>query len=373
MHRIVGIFVLFITLFLSTINASASPVLMPAVSADAAILIDGSTGQILYEKNIHKKRPPASTTKIMTALLAIEGSLLEQKVTVSSKAASVGESSIHLQANEVITLQDLLYGALLHSGNDACVAIAEHVAGTEENFVSLMNHTAKKLGALNTNFCNTNGLPHAEHYSTAYDLAIITRYAMRNSNFYEIVKTRSASISGPENTRRTLSNTNQLLWSYNGADGVKTGTTNAAGPCLVSSAHKDGRHLIAVVLHSADRYQDTVKLLDYGFEAFEEAVVANKGEHFTVLNVVEGTSKTVSVVAAENLSVLVPKGQSGRFEQKLHLVRLLPAPVKAQSKVGRLTVLVNNQEIGGVDLITAQEIKRQSVPILIYQKLREQL
>lgn len=373
MHRIVAIFVLIITLLLSTINASASPVVTPAVSADAAILIDGSTGQILYEKNIHKKRPPASTTKIMTSLLAIESCLLEQNVTVSPKAASVGESSIYLQDNEVIPLQDLLYGAMLNSGNDACVAIAEHVAGTEENFVSLMNHTAKKLGAINTNFCNTNGLPHAEHYSTAYDLAVITKYAMQKSNFCEIVKTRSTTISGPGNSKRNLSNTNQLLWSYSGADGVKTGTTNAAGPCLVSSAHKDGRHLIAVVLYSDDRYQDTIKLLDYGFEAFEEVVVATKGEHFTTLNVAEGTSKTVSVVAAKSLSVLVPKGQSGSFEQKLHLVRLLSAPVKAGSKVGRLTVLVNNQEIGGIDLITAQQIDRQSVPILLYERLREQL
>jgi D-alanyl-D-alanine carboxypeptidase (penicillin-binding protein 5/6) len=142
---------------------------------------------------------------------------------------------------------------------------------------------------------------------------------------------------------------------------------------LVSSAHKNGRHLIAVVLHSANRYQDTIKLLDYGFEAFDEVVVVTKGEHFTTIKVAEGTNKTVSVVAAESLSVLVPKGQSGSFEQKLSLVRLLSAPVKDQSKVGRLTVLVNDREIGGIDLITAQRIDRQPTPILLYEKLREQL
>lgn len=373
MRRIIPLLLLICSILFNPAYTWANQNTAPVISADAAILIDGTSGQILYEKNSHKQRPPASTTKIMTALLAIEAGQLEQYVTVSPKAAAVGESSIYLQANEKITLRDLIYGAMLHSGNDACVAIAEHVAGSEENFVHLMNHTAKKLGAINTNFCNTNGLPHDQHYSTAYDLAMITKYAMKNSSFCEIVRTRSTSISGPANGRRQLTNTNQLLWSYQGADGVKTGTTNAAGPCLVSSARRDGRHLIAVVLNSASRYHDTSKLLDYGFDAFEELPVVTKGEHFATVKVVQGTSRTVPVVAAESLSVLVPKGQSGNYEQKLHLNRLLTAPVKAEHKVGRLTVLVNNQEIGGVDLITARQVDRQPMPIMIYEKIREQL
>lgn len=367
MRYVVAMFMTVILVLTTAISASASP----AITADAAILLDGTSGQILYEKNIHKQRPPASTTKIMTALLAIEGTQLEQIAKISPKAAAVGEASIDLQANEEITVWHLLYGAMLHSGNDACVAIAEHVAGTEENFISLMNFTAKKLGAVNTNFCNPNGLPNPAHYSTAYDLAIIAKYAMGNSDFRKIVGTRNISITGPENGQRYLSNTNRLLWGYSGVDGIKTGTTNTAGCCLVSSARKDGRHLITVVLASADRYHDTVKLLDYGFQAFEEVVVAAKGDHITTIDVVGGTDKKVAVMAARDLSILVLRGQEKDLKQKISLVCPPLAPVQAHTNVGYLTVLINNQKINELDLVTAQKIARQSPLKLIHRKSKE--
>ncbi len=243
----------------------------PTVTADAAVLMDACTGQILYDKNAGLRMPPASTTKIMTALLALEGGELGQVVTVSPEAASVGEASLELRAGEKLTLEELLYGAMLRSGNDACVAIAEHIAGTESNFVLLMNQKAKMIGANDTGFKNTNGLPAAGHYSTARDLAVITCYALKNPTFQKIVSTRGKLIG--RQGERYLNNTNRLLWSYAWANGVKTGTTNEAGHCLVASARRGDTQLISVVLHSDDRWADSIKLLDYGFDSFDRALV----------------------------------------------------------------------------------------------------
>ncbi|MEG6615709.1 D-alanyl-D-alanine carboxypeptidase family protein [Peptococcaceae bacterium 1198_IL3148] len=345
----------------------------PNITADAAILIDGRTGQVLYEKNSQQKCPPASTTKIMTAIIALEGGNLETLVSVSPKAAAIGESSIHLTPYEKLTLNDLLYGAMLRSGNDACVAIAEHIAGSEDMFVNFMNHHAKILGGYNTHFCNTNGLPNDLHHSSAYDLAMFAKYAMTNEKFCDIVRTRQRVIANADGMDRYLRNTNKLLWSYSWVDGIKTGTTNAAGCCLVTSANKEGRHLIAVVLHSDDRYGDTLKLLNYGLENFEEVVVLTKGEHFTTVRVEDGYHQTVPIVAAESMNILVPKWDKGTFEQRLTLERQMVAPVRAHCKVGEVTVNVNDREVGRVDLITASAVTKLPKHLLIYQRMCDYL
>lgn len=365
------IVVLILCLFLNVNSVSAENNIN--ITASAAVVIDANTGQVLYDKNMHQRRPQASTTKIMTAILALESGKIKQVVKVSPEAASIGESSINLRPQEKLTLEQLLYGAMMRSGNDACVAIAEHIAGTEKNFVNLMNHTAKMLGGYNTNFRNTNGLPADNHYSSAYDLALITCYAMQNPKFCDIVQTRYKKISGPDQMERYLRNTNKLLWNYLWADGVKTGTTNAAGCCLVASATMKGRHLISVVLHSTDRYGDTIKLLNHGFENYDEIVVSSKGEHFTTANVQNGYAGHVPIVAGKSLTVLVPKGKRGVFEQRVALERNLTAPVRSHKKVGSVTVLINNQEVGTVDLLTGCTVEKMPAHLLIYQKLRKHL
>ncbi len=275
--RISGLFFLGTIIFMAlcyphmALSAENNIPSAPTVTADAAVLMDARTGKILYDKNAGQRRPPASTTKIMTTLLALEGGEPGQVVTVSHRAASVGEASLYLRAGEKLTLEELLYGAMLRSGNDACVAIAEHIAGTESNFVLLMNQKAKMIGANDTVFKNTNGLPAVGHYSTARDLAVITCYALKNPTFQKIVSTRGKMIG--EQGERYLNNTNRLLWSYAWADGVKTGTTNEAGHCLVASARRGDMQLISVVLHSDDRWADSVKLLDYGFDDFDRVRV----------------------------------------------------------------------------------------------------
>lgn len=241
----------------------------PQITAASYLLMDAHTGRVLLEHNGQEKRPPASTTKILTSITAIDLANLDELVIVSSNADRVGDATIYLSTGEVFDLRSLLLGALIKSGNDATVAIAEQVAGDEKLFMDLVNRKARILGAVNTEFFNPHGLPHDQHVTTAYDLGIITQYAMKNPVFAAMVKTKETTITS-FNTGRTvyLTNTNKLLWKNDEIIGVKTGTTNKAGKCLVSAARRDGKILIAVVLKSNDRYGDTEKLLNWGFEEF---------------------------------------------------------------------------------------------------------
>jgi D-alanyl-D-alanine carboxypeptidase (penicillin-binding protein 5/6) len=235
------------------------------ITAKAFLLLDGKTGEVLLEKNGYLALPPASTTKILTAITALDSGSVDQRVRVSASAAATGEASINLKEDEVLSLEQLLYGALVQSGNDACVAIAEGLAPTEAEFVARMNLKAKTLGAFQTDFYNTNGLPYSEHLTTAYDLALITRYALQDPVFSDIVKTQDYQMrwESPQRTLK-LKNTNLLLQLDSRVIGVKTGTTNAAGKCLVSAIQIGDRVLIGVVLDAKDRYKDMQALFNWG-------------------------------------------------------------------------------------------------------------
>lgn len=343
-----------------------------AVSAESAIVMDVGTGQVLYAKNAHKPRPIASTTKIMTALVAIQYGDLKGVATISQRAAGVEGSSIYLKAGEKLSLEELLYGALMHSGNDACVAIAEQVAGEEKIFVTFMNYMAHRLGAKNTHFCNTNGLPNDRHLSSAYDLALITRHALQNPVFSKIVSTRTQSINGPKGNR-FLSNTNKMLWSYQGANGVKTGTTQAAGKCLVASASRDGRRLVAVVLHSSDRYTDSIKLLDYGYAGFYNEKVANRGDDFSVLRVKEGIKEKVAVTVPRDLIVTVPVGEKDGLEKIIMLEHDLQAPVKQGQVVGKVQVLVGDKLVSELDLVAKEGVVKLPAHKLVLNRVFKRL
>ncbi|MDS1029068.1 D-alanyl-D-alanine carboxypeptidase family protein [Bacillota bacterium LX-D] len=267
MSKIKKLFIAQLTLLLFLSNFTSCFGAELSVSAQAYLLMDAKTGQILLEKNAFEKRAPASTTKILTAIMALEQGGLERKVKVSPHAASIGESSIYLEPGEEISVLRLVQGALIKSGNDATVALAEYYCGSEELFSVLMNRKAKLLGAFNSNFKNPNGLPLKNHYTTAFDLAQMARYSLKNPIFKEIVSTKEMKIPYENKSwARYLKNTNKLLWKYPGADGIKTGTTREAGCCLVASATRGNRQLIAVVLHSFDRFGEAARLLDYGFE-----------------------------------------------------------------------------------------------------------
>ncbi|MGF7184190.1 D-alanyl-D-alanine carboxypeptidase (penicillin-binding protein 5/6) [Desulfitispora alkaliphila] len=259
---------IFISLFLNTQDCAASEeIVEPKLRASAAILIEADSGEVLFEKNSHKKRSPASLTKMMTAILAIELGDLQSVATVSKNGAGnkVG-ADISLRAGDQLYLRDLVKAALLVSANDSTVVIAEHVAGSEKRFIQLMNVKAKAIGAHNTSFKNTNGYTAPNHYSTAADLAMIARYGLNNYTFATIAKTDETKIRILNKDRElTLIHSNRLQRSYEWINGIKTGTTASAGKCLAAAGEKDGRQLIAVVLNSSDRYGEALKLLEYGF------------------------------------------------------------------------------------------------------------
>lgn len=355
LYRIITIFVM-LTFLMQTLPVYG--VEEPYVSADAAILMDARTGQILYARNPHKKRPPASTTKIMTALLALELGNPDDIVTVSPNAARVEGSSIYLSAGEKFKFADLVTGALIKSGNDACEAIAEHISGSVEKFAELMNKKALLIGARNTNFVNPHGLPAKEHYTTAYDLGLIAVHALRNAKFAEIVSTREKMIAGSWN--RQLTNTNELLWRYHWADGVKTGTTSEAGQCLVSSASKDSRRLVAVVLKSYDRYGDSLKLLEYGFDNFEYRQVAVSGEVFRSVPVLKGMEDRVQAKFTGDLSVLIPRDRPEALEVKTEVISGITAPVKKGQRIGRVKIYMDGQQMGISELAAASDVPERT-------------
>ncbi|PTQ54630.1 MAG: D-alanyl-D-alanine carboxypeptidase [Hydrogenibacillus schlegelii] len=252
-------------------GASAPVARPPTVSAASAALIDVESGRLLYEKNAHERRKIASLTKIMTAILAIELGRLDDVVTISPRAVGVEGSSIYLRQGERMTLRDLLYGLMLRSGNDAAVAIAEHIGGSVEGFVALMNEKAAWLGLQETHFENPHGLDAPEHYSSAHDLAVLSAYALKNPIFREIVSTVRWTAPLPDaEWNRLWINKNKLLRLYAGADGIKTGYTQASGRSLAASATRSGRTLAAVVLNDGDDWNDAMRLLDYGFTAFQQ-------------------------------------------------------------------------------------------------------
>lgn len=327
----------------------------PSVTADAAVLMDSVTGDILYDKQAHKRRPPASTTKIMTAILGLELGRPDELVTISEKAAAVGESTIHLDPGEKIPLYELITGALIKSGNDACVAIGEQIAGSETTFVRMMNQKAMTLGAKDTNFVNTNGLPNKNHYSTAYDLALMARYGLQIPAFSSITRQKETEIHFLEpDVFMDVRNTNKLLWNYPFADGVKTGTTTAAGKCLVASATKDGRQLIAVVLHAPNRFGDAQKLLEWGFQQTENVLIAKVGEVVAEFPVV--SPEPVKAFAHYPLDVSVQKQDLDKLEKKILWTRQAYLPIRAGEELGVYEVWLNEKKLKSTPLVAEGDV-----------------
>jgi D-alanyl-D-alanine carboxypeptidase len=338
------------------------------VTASAAVLMDYATGEILYQKNASERRAPASTTKILTAIVAIEHGKPEREIVASARASKADGSSIWLAAGEKHTLKDLLYGILLSSGNDASVAVAENLAGSESKFAAWMTEKAKELGAKDSNFVNSNGLPAINHYTTAYDLALITRYSLHNPLFEEIVKTKKKVMDWPGHKwDRIMYNHNKLLWRYEYADGVKTGYTQQAGQCLVSSATKGSRRLVAVVLHSKDIYADSKTLFDYGFDHFQLYTVASAAKSLGRVNVAEGVKNQVSVSTPGPVNLLIPKGSISKLKIDLDLPASIVAPVERAQPVGELKVQLSGKLLEKCPLIAVDPVKRKG----IWQKIWE--
>ena len=367
-RNVILLFCLFFTLATPIVNSSP-----PKIEAQAAILIDAKTGQILFEKNSHIRNAPASTTKVLTAIIAIESGRLDEEVKVSARAANTAGSSMHLSTGQLISMRELVIGLLLRSGNDAAVAIAEHLAGSVENFVMLMNDKAQSLDAANSHFVNPHGLTAVNHYSTAFDLAWIARYALTNPTFSMIVNTKETNIEwldrkGKEHDQ-SLKNTNKLLWLLEEADGVKTGTTNQAGPCLISSATRGNQKLIAVVLHDHSRWYDSMQLLKYGFDAFELYEYAVKGDILGSIPVEGGLGPLIDAVVSNNASVVVPTGDYEHVTVYVNLSEQIKAPVYQGQKIGEIVFLVHQQAIKTIDITSGQTIEERTNSKILLQYL----
>lgn len=366
LYKITAVFLVIAAVFAYNIGVTnAEPVAelsgKKGVTAKSAILIEASTGRVLYEKNAFERMPMASTTKIMTAILAIENSNLSDTVVVSPKASDVGESSIWLAAGEKMTMSDMLFGLMLASGNDAAVAIAEHVAGSVDEFSQMMNAKAKEIGAYNTNFCNPNGLPIDDHYTTAYDLALISAYAMKNDFFKELVKTQYKTIpwEGHE-YNRVVKNKNKLLWQYEGGNGIKTGYTKAAGKCLSAAAERDGMQLISIVLSAPDMFNDCVKLLDYGFKNYSSKLIQQAGEYIGDVNVNQGTEDNFQVYTQQDIYYPLTDEEFSKLEKRTYIEKILDAPVLEGQKVGYVDIWLGTNQIYSVALTAPDTIGENS-------------
>ncbi len=329
----------------------------PSVSAQGAILIENSTGKVLWEKNAHTKMPMASTTKIMTAICAIENTDPNTLITVDDKAVGIEGSSVYLAKGEKITIEDLLYAMMLNSGNDAATALACAVSGSVENFCILMNKTALKIGAKNTQFKNASGLYEDGHYTTAYDLALISIYAMKNPVFKKIVSEREKTISnGDKPYKRSLRNHNKLLWRYDGCIGVKTGYTKKCGRCLVSSALRDSVMLTAVTLNAPDDWNDHTNLLDYGFSRCVSVPIATEGGYCMTVEVEGSDEKSVGVKFKNSLYAIMIDSGLKNFEIKYKLNPKIKAPLKDGETVGSAHLYIGNTLCSSTDLICAKSV-----------------
>lgn len=324
------------------------------VSAKSAVVMEAESGRVLYAKDADSQRLIASTTKLMTALVALEsGHSLEEDVTIPAQAAGVEGSSLYLKAGETVKLKTLLYGMLLHSGNDAATAVALACAGSLEAFAQEMNDKAQELGMKNSHFTNPTGLDGEEHYSTAYDMALLARACLARPELAEMTATRSVTMEG-----RTLVNHNKLLWRYEGCVGMKTGYTQAAGRTLVSAAERDGMTLIAVTLNAPNDWSDHAALLDYGFANYhmEEAVTA--GQSLCTLPVSGSLVPFVSLEAEETLRWPVGPGETLETRLELGGLTSLEAPVQAGVPMGRVELLLGEDVVGESDLSAAAPVYR---------------
>lgn len=320
-----------------------------STSATSAILLDADSGRVLYEQNADVKMLIASTTKIMTALVAIREGDLADIVTVKREATLTEGSSMYLKEGEQLTLETLLYGLMLCSGNDAAVAIADHVGGSQAGFVKLMNETARELGMNGSSFANPNGLDDEKHYSTARDMAVLACAAMENETLVRIVSTRSITIGG-----RTMTNHNKLLALMDGCIGLKTGYTRAAGRTLVSCAERNGQRLVAVTLQDGNDWADHQGLYEYGFSSYPAKRAAVLGETLDRAAVRGGLCATVPLVAADNF--FWPLAEGERLETRVELDGPLTAPVTAGTRAGQAVFTLNGKEVGRVDLLCGASV-----------------
>lgn len=347
----------------------------PKLNSRAAIIFDRESKTVIYDKNINEKRAMASTTKIMTAIITLEQGNLDDVVEVSKKAANIGGSRLGLSTGDKIKLRDLLYGLLLRSGNDAAIQIALHIGGSVEGFADLMNNKAKELGLENTHFVTPHGLDDPNHYTTAYELALLTDYALDIEEFAKIVNTKQTTISINSN-QMTITNTNELLGNLEGVNGVKTGFTNNAGRCLVTSTTRNNWQIITIVL-GADtkkfRTKDSIELIEYNYKNFERINIKEKVEeefakwketNINSIEVEKGKKNDIKIDMDYQYDYeLYPvnKSEINNIKIQIECEKLLEAPIENDYQIGQIHVILSNKEIMNIPIITKETIKKKGI------------
>lgn len=352
------------------------------IAAKGAILIDAGSGKVLFEQDSHKQLPLASVTKVMTMLLAMEavekGKItLKDKVTISEYAASMGGSQMYMEPGEQHTLEELLKGIAIVSANDACVAVAEYLSGSEEIFVESMNKRAEELGMRDTHFVNTNGLPVADHFSSAYDIALMSRLLIQHKETYEWFNTWQTTITvglpGKEK-EFGLTNTNKLIKTYPGANGIKTGFTAEAGYCLSASATKNDTTLIAVALGSETskiRNAEIAKILNYGFATYQAATVAKKGQIIKKVEILRGEPFEINAVTCDKITALVKKGEEDTVTSKAKIDSEIKVPFEKGHKIGILEVFVGKEKVVEYPLVADIKVEKTSFVKYYIRKIKK--
>lgn len=362
-------FALSIIMIFTTV-AKAEGAAVDGVDAKACILIEQSTGKVLAENNSDERLPIASVTKIMTMLLTVEaiddGKIkIDDKVTVSENAMSYGGSTMFLEAGEELTVSDMLKGIAVASANDGCVAIAEYIAGSETGFVKMMNKRAKELGMKNTNFMNTNGLDEDDHYSSARDVAVMSRELLKHTQITEYTSIWTDEL---RDGKFQLANTNKLIRFYSGANGLKTGSTSKALCCLSASAKREGMQLIAVVLGaptSEKRFSSARSLLDYGFANYKTEQLCKKSEKICDAAVINSTEGFCEAEAKKDKYLLRDKGNSGKIKRRVFVNENLTAPIKKGTVLGYAEFELNGEIVGKVDIISKNNVKKKGIGQII--------
>ena len=353
--------ILFIIFAFSLINFNNS-ISYASTSAKAMCVMEASSNRKLYSKNECAKLPMASTTKIMTAITAIENCKnLDQKFEISPKSVGIPGTSIYLRQGEVMSVKDLLYGLMLVSGNDASVAIAEAVGGSTKKFVSLMNDTAERIGAVNSHFDNTHGLDSKTHYTTAEDLAKITSYALKNEVFKDIVSTKNTKITNTAGKTRYLKNKNKLLTSLDGCCGVKTGFTDDAGRCLVSACERDNMTIVCVVLNCGPMFEDSRDLLERAFNEYSLIDLTQGYDYTKQISVVEGRKDYVNIGTNERFLYPLKEGEISKVDYVYNIQKSIEAPVDYGQEVGEIKIFIDNNLIFSEKVFTMETIRRNSI------------
>ena len=351
------------------IEAAANSETKPTINSRRYAVYDRLSGRCIYGKDENKQTAMASTTKIMTAMIIIENCKLTDSVTVSAKAAGTGGSRLGLKKDDIITVNDLLYGLMLRSGNDAAVALAIHTAGTVEKFAELMNKKALELGLKNTHFVTPHGLDNEQHYTTAYELAKLTDYALKNETFAKIVKTQSTTIT-INNSPKQINNTNELLGNVEGVYGVKTGFTNNAGRCLVTSVKRNDMDLIIVVLGAdtrKDRAKDSMKLIEYAYKRYQvvniEEIIEREFKQWKNINEKRiYIDKGEGNIDLEITEIKFPKIVTDTTPQiEINTTTYLEAPVERGQRIGTLTVKIGNEILEEIEVITSKEVRKRGI------------